>query len=135
MYQAIGLDKLKALRVIIFIPVIFSIVCFAWIFFRANNLSDALILIDNLWTNNLINLIDGEIYQLGLTKPEFILAIIFIFILTIFEWTHGKINFSNYLRKQRVPIRWSTYIIICLIIIVFGVYGEDTISEFIYFQF
>src|SRR5690606_41099460 len=34
---------------IIFIPVISTIVCFAWIFFRANSFADSFVLVNNLF--------------------------------------------------------------------------------------
>ncbi len=129
------MDKSKILRAIIFIPLIFSIVCFAWIFFRANNLSDALTLIGNINLNNIANINNGKMYELGLVKPEFILSIVVILCLIVFEWLHKKYNLRELLSKQIIPIRWICYSAISLIIIIFGIYGEGQVSEFIYFQF
>lgn len=130
-----GLTKDSFVRKIIFIPLIFTIVCFAWIFFRANSFNDALYFVRNIFVNNYGRLFNEGIYTLGLVKPEFILALIAIVILTIFEWTHKKINFYKLLQKQYTPVRWLCYLAIVYIILIFGVYGEGNVSEFIYFQF
>ena len=119
----------------IFIPLIFGIGCFAWIFFRANSFSDAIILVGKLNLNNLGHLYNGKIYELGLVQSEFILASIAIVFLIIFEWTHKKINIQKTLTAQVLPVRWTIYLTVVFIILIFGVYGEDQISEFIYFQF
>lgn len=117
---------------IIFIPLIFAIVCFAWIFFRANNLSDSFTLISNMRTGIFNN---DNVYNLGLVKPEFILSLITIVLLVVFEWAHKKHNMQNLLTKQVLPIRWSFYLIVVFTILIFGIYGENQVSEFIYFQF
>jgi D-alanyl-lipoteichoic acid acyltransferase DltB (MBOAT superfamily) len=134
-YSKLNITKDSVLRKVIFIPIVFLIVCFAWIFFRANNLHDALTLISNINLSNISNITNGKIYELGLIKPEFIVAIIAILLLTLFEWYHKKFNFQKRLSKQVLPIRWSFYLTIALVIIVFGIYGDDHVAEFIYFQF
>ncbi|WP_417437573.1 MBOAT family O-acyltransferase [Idiomarina abyssalis] len=135
LYKNLNVKKDSTIRRVVFIPVVFFIVCFAWVFFRANNLTDALILISNINFNNLSNLTNGKIYKLGLIKPEFMVALIAIFLLTLFEWFNKKYNFQLRLSKQILPIRWSFYLVVFFIIIVFGIYGDDQVAEFIYFKF
>ncbi|HCY80294.1 MAG TPA: membrane-bound O-acyltransferase family protein, partial [Xanthomarina gelatinilytica] len=117
---------------IIFIPLIFTIVCFAWIFFRANSLNDSFTLIHNIGSNSFKI---SDIYNLGLIKPEFIVSIITIILLVVFEWTHKRQNIQHLLSKQVLPIRWSFYLVVVFTILIFGIYGENQVSEFIYFQF
>lgn len=135
LYKRLNITKGSLVRKLVFIPIIFTIVCFAWIFFRANSLKDALFLVKNIHLNNIDNLINGNIYELGLVKPEFILALMAVGILILFEWYHKRINIQRLVSKLYVPIRWSLYLSIILVIIIFGVYGEGQVSEFIYFQF
>lgn len=117
---------------ILFIPIIFTIVCFAWIFFRANSLADSFTLIRNIKVDTLKT---SSIYELGLVKPEIILSIIAIVLLVLFEWVHKKNNMEKLLKRQILPVRWSFYLIVIFTILIFGVYGENQVSEFIYFQF
>lgn len=135
LFKFLKIKKGSLLNKIIFIPFIFAIVCFAWIFFRANTFSDAIFLVKNINLNNISNFTDGKIYELGLIKPEFILALIAVGMLIIFEWTHKKINISRLLTQQILPVRWSFYLIVVFVLIIFGVYGENQVTEFIYFQF
>jgi D-alanyl-lipoteichoic acid acyltransferase DltB (MBOAT superfamily) len=135
LYAKLYISENSIARKLIFIPLIFVIVCFAWIFFRANNLSDSILLIRNIGFSNIENLSNGEIYTLGLIEPEFILSIIVIILLVLFEWFHKKSNAQILLSKQVLPVRWAFYLVVVFTILIFGVYGEDQVSEFIYFQF
>lgn len=117
---------------ILFIPIIFVIVCFAWIFFRAHSLADSLILINNIGKGSFK---PTNIFELGLVKQELILSLITIVSLVTFEWINKKHSMQNLLLKQSLPVRWSFYLIVVFIVLIFGVYGENQVSEFIYFQF
>jgi len=134
-YSKFNIKKDSLLRKVIFIPLVFTIVSFAWIFFRANSFADALTLVGKLNLSNISNLTNGKIYNLGLVQPEFILSIIAIVLLIIFEWTHKKVNIQKRLNKQVLPVRWAFYLLIAFVIIIFGIYGDDQVAEFIYFQF
>ena len=128
-------SKKHILNYVIAMPLTFTIVCFAWIFFRANSFSDAMLLVKSINFNNVNNFTNGKIYELGLIKPEFILSLIAVILLIIFEWTHKKINFQKKLNQQFIAVRWSVYMVIVFTILIFGIYGGDQVSEFIYFQF
>ncbi|AOW21161.1 MBOAT family O-acyltransferase [Urechidicola croceus] len=123
------------LNYIIGFPITFFIVCFAWIFFRANSLSDSIILVNKIKMLKISDFSNANIYMLGLDKPEFILTIIVIVLLLLFEYFHKKYNAKKVLSKQLIPIRWSFYLMTFFVILIFGVYGNNQVSEFIYFQF
>ncbi|WP_417364405.1 hypothetical protein, partial [Galbibacter sp.] len=74
-------------------------------------------------------------YNLGLPKHEFILAIVVIGLLLIFDAIHRKYNSLRILNKTNVIIRCAVYTVIIYSIVIFGIYGNDSVSEFIYFQF
>lgn len=135
LFGVLKIQKNSFLHKIIFIPIIFIIVCFAWIFFRANSFSDATLLISSISLNNIGNLTNGKIYDLGLPKSEFLIAIIAVFLLVVFEWTHKRFNFQRKLKQQFIAVRWIMYISIVFVLLIFGIYGGDQVSEFIYFQF
>ena len=134
-YNKLNILENNSIRKLIFIPITFTIVCFAWIFFRANSLDDALLLTRSINFSNIENFTNGKIYELGLIKPEFILSLIAVGLLVVFEWTHKKINFQQKLSQQFIVVRWGVYMAIVLTILIFGIYGEGQVSEFIYFQF
>ncbi|WP_346294494.1 MBOAT family O-acyltransferase, partial [Sphaerothrix gracilis] len=100
----------------------FFITLIAWIFFRADNVTNAFIYIKNMFTANLF------------TKPEILPMTILgllIFFLAI-EWLGRSGEYAiqkvDFLKK---PIRWSFYFF--LVILIFSFTGEQ--QEFIYFQF
>ncbi|MDP2686905.1 MAG: MBOAT family O-acyltransferase [Aequorivita sp.] len=110
----------------------FAIVCFAWIFFRANSFSDSVYIVKHL--------VDfapdyNNYYNLGLPKHEFILAIVVIGLLLIFDATHRRYNSLRLLNKTNIIVRCAVYAFIIYSIVIFGIYGNDSVSEFIYFQF
>ena len=113
----------------------FAIVCFAWVFFRANTFADSIYIAKNLFIVNTSSKELDFLYHLGLIKPEFFLAIIAIGLLLLFEVFHKQFGAFKILNKQFIPIRWSFYIVAVFTIIIFGIYGGDTPKEFIYFQF
>lgn len=131
--DVLGLAKNTVSRKLFYITITFSIVCFAWVFFRANSLTDSLMIIRNAsilkWSQVL------NFYELGLNAQEFWTSFFAIAILVAFEWTHQKVSFTKQLSSQPLLFRWCFYIIIVFTIIIFGVYGDMAPKEFIYFQF
>lgn len=118
----------NVLNYFIALPFTFFIVCFAWIFFRANNFSDAILII-----NNSLQIKDTQnIFNLGVEKTELNLLFIMVVLLLCFELFHKNYNAIKQLNRLFIPVRYTVY---CLIIIVLIVFREVSISEFIYFQF
>ena len=106
----------------------FILVCLAWIFFRAENLTHALDYFQALFTNtqNIPHWSDL------LTKKMDWLYIIFISILLIFEWKHRSKQHGLDIRYIRpIGLRISIYLLIALLIFYFS--GDA--KSFIYFQF
>ncbi len=131
-YEKLKISKRSMIRKVIFIPLIFSIVCFAWIFFRANSLEDSLLIINKVAN---INFQELNIFNLGLVKNEFILSLILIICLILIEWYNKKNSLLSWLNNQRIVFRWVVYVLILNSIIILGVYGSQAPSDFIYFQF
>lgn len=117
----------------------FTFVCFAWIFFRANSISDALHAVKEIATIHISDLysflfIDG-LYNLGINKIEFIVVLFFIALVYCVEILSQRINVLCNIKKEPLPVRWLVYLALLFSIIIFGKYGGNAISEFIYFQF
>jgi alginate O-acetyltransferase complex protein AlgI len=110
----------------------FALVTFAWIFFRANSLSDAVYIVRHLFTNLQFTLSGyGSIMPGG----AFQIAIAFVAILLMesvhwLQMTTGSVRLL--LRRQPIWLRWSAYYALVFLIIMFGKFG---FVEFIYFQF
>lgn len=130
--EKINLDKNSRLHKIIQVMITFVLVDFAWIFFRANNINDAIYVVKNIlnFSNSL------SISKLGLDIYNFILLFITIILLIIYELMSNKINLVNAINSKPLLIRWGIYVILIFSIIIFGIYGPGyDASQFIYFQF
>lgn len=118
--------------------VTFILVDFAWIFFRADTLGDALHVVGGIFTmQNPWFFMDGSIYGLGLSQKQFSLAVFSMLILAAADWMkHRKINVMDRLLEQDIWCRWLVYIVGTLFVLVFGVWGNAYDAQaFVYFQF
>lgn len=100
----------------------FFITLIAWVFFRADNVTNAFIYIKNMFSESLFSKPD--------IIPITVLGLVVLFITIEWlgragEYAIEKIDFLN------KPLRWSFYML--LIILMFVYTGEQ--QEFIYFQF
>lgn len=109
----------------------FSIVCFAWIFFRANSVGDAFYIIQNLFVMDTSFLQEikvlnaSNLYNLALGFP-----LIILLVLIEKSW---NISFFQNLFNTSKPFRYACYVSVVIIISLCGVFVEQ--SSFIYFQF
>jgi D-alanyl-lipoteichoic acid acyltransferase DltB (MBOAT superfamily) len=133
--NTLGLSANTFANKLFFVVITFVIVDFAWLFFRANSFADASIIIQNMFNNNFYELFSDDFYLIGLKENEFLVLIVSIIVLIAFELNHKKQNMINWLDKQSTILRWSTYVTIIVALTIFGVYGDDNVSEFLYFQF
>ena len=133
------LNKFPYLYKILQVVTTFSLTCFAWIFFRANNLSDALYISKHLFagiTHIGIILTSKELIKtnilLSQSKEEFILAILAIFFMETVHLIQRHESIRHMLSEKPVYIRWAIYYILIFSILFFGVFNS---TQFIYFQF
>ncbi|WP_435135557.1 MBOAT family O-acyltransferase [Formosa sp. A9] len=113
----------------------FIVVCFAWVFFRANSFADSILIISSFFNNNFHELFGEPLYLIGLKKVEFSFLILSIVVMVLMERFQKRRSLVAMLNQQSLSFRWVTYISIGLFITIFGVYGESIASQFIYFQF
>ena len=98
----------------------FSLVCFTWIFFRADSLSQAISYISGIFS------IDTFQYNGFYFK---FLPILFLFI--VWEWFNRDSEYGWKLVPKSKVIRWFVYLFVICTILLFR--QED--NAFIYFQF
>lgn len=114
----------------------FLLVCFTYIFFRANTVTDAFYVIKNMFSDF------GLIFSGGYFKARLdiigfysnngvALVLCILFMLAVEKWTDGT-NLPQRIAKCAAPVRWAFYYTILILIIFFGYFGQ---SQFIYFQF
>ena len=120
-----GLNKFPVINGFFQIVITFILANFAWIFFRANSLADALMIIRKIFS------FSGTLYY---ENPSIILYSVFsILFLLAFEmkeeYYKGEINLLN---NKSPFIRNLSYAFLILVILMIGVFDG---GEFIYFQF
>ncbi|RYE35800.1 MAG: MBOAT family protein [Sphingobacteriaceae bacterium] len=112
----------------------FLVVCFAWIFFRADNLQTAFYIAKNIFTGipSLIKNPHHILQDYGLNNKEMALSILLIVFLETVNYLQNQRNFLQVFAQKPVYIRWSTYYFLLIMILVFGEFSN---RQFIYFQF
>lgn len=121
------------------ILITFSLTTFAWIFFRAGSLKQALRYIERMFTSwNPWVIFDESLLQLGLENIDLnilIIALVILFLADIIRYRQ-KITLADFLMKQNLWFRWVVLLGMILAILVFGQYGvEFDSTQFIYFDF
>ena len=116
----------------------FILVDFAWIFFRAPNVHQAIGMVGksfeffNPWI-----LFDGSLYKLGVSRTNFGILIISMICLLAVDILHERrFSIRGWYVRQNLVFRWCGYLLAVLILVLFGVYGITfDAAQFLYFQF
>ncbi len=103
---------------------VFTLVNFAWIFFRSESVSIALTMVQNSF--------DFMQSSLNFDRPMLLKNFILIGILFMANLIERKKDIVTYISEKPVLIRWGVYYLTIILIITFGNFG---IQEFIYFRF
>ena len=105
--------------------VTFHLVCFGWIFFRANNLADALHVVRAIFSGRF------SFPYLGNTS-HFAYGLFALGCLLLLEIWFRQGDPSEKIAGLRTPLRWALYLGAAMIILLIGVFDG---GQFIYFQF
>jgi alginate O-acetyltransferase complex protein AlgI len=112
----------------------FSLVMFAWIFFRADNIKDAFYVISNIIPSNYMTLLDGtSVFKLGLDKYDCLMLFVSVTWLTVTDWIKYKKDTTQIITHDF--LQGLASVLLILFILIFGYYGAYDTTEFIYFQF
>ncbi|MDO4345539.1 MAG: MBOAT family O-acyltransferase [Eubacteriales bacterium] len=116
----------------------FALISISWIFFRAESLHKALVILKSMFTvYNPWILIDGALYKCGLARKDFQLMLVCI----------GILLFADILKYKKIVIRdviakqdwWCQALIVslsALAVMLVGIWGSAyDAASFIYFQF
>jgi len=105
-----------------------AMVCFAWIFFRANTVRDAFAVIGKMF------LVDPD--NLGVDvvgMPSFFCSMLLVLVLFAVDMVDRRMGIQECVARLPVVVRWSIYTVVVWAIMVSGIFGVQ--QEFIYFQF
>ena len=114
----------------------FNLVTLAWVFFRANNVGEAVKLLRrallglpaSLWHPTL----SVELAQMGIGRTDLLMTILFVLTMEVLQYYRERTGMPSLLSRQPVYIRWAVYPTALLLIAVFG---QNDAVPFIYFQF
>jgi D-alanyl-lipoteichoic acid acyltransferase DltB (MBOAT superfamily) len=125
--QATGLTRSPGFLKFSQILVTFFLATFAWIFFRAKSLDDAIYIISNIFKFETVQ-------NLNLFKfsVDMYLSIFLIIMLLVIEVLEEKIKLSESLKVSPAFVRWTVYGASIIAMVVLGVWKS---ADFIYFQF
>jgi D-alanyl-lipoteichoic acid acyltransferase DltB (MBOAT superfamily) len=112
------------------------LVGFAWLFFRANNLNSAKLVLTQLFTNwNLSS--DQSLFTMGISMEYWCVLLIAIAVLFVVDYRKYKgCNVLEAFMNQKWIVRSLAIVALLFYIITFGCYGSEfDVQQFIYFQF
>lgn len=120
---------------------VFFLVCLAWVFFRAQTTADAFHIIKSAIVGIpqqikeiFSNTLNARLHILYVNQSvfNFIVAIIFILIMTMIHYEQKNKSFDQWLISKKTSTRWFIYYLLVAAFICFGVFNR---TDFIYFQF
>lgn len=116
----------------------FVLITIAWVFFRANSVSDAVYMVLRMFVPTVWIFTDDTMVQQGLNYSELMIALLSILVVWVFDFfkTERKIDIYVKLTAQPLWFRWTCYYALILIVLIFGHYGGTyDASDFVYFKF
>lgn len=135
----IGISRLPVLHGWLQRAITFSLICFSWIFFRANTFHDARYIAGHLFTgwgefvHHLSELpyLKANVF-LNQGPLEFLIAVFAVFFMEVVQAQNQDEDVRSLCSKQSLWRRWMVYYVVCLSVLFLGVFRD---VEFIYFQF
>lgn len=127
--------KIPSISKMLSISATFILICFTWIFFRANSMFEAFDIIKTIFTPHVSSNYNGSfISNFGLGTLNLLIVLFAILLLTIADiiCENKKCNVTEILVNSKPIIRWSVYY--CLILLVLLSFNLD-MTEFIYQAF
>lgn len=116
--------------------VTFVLVCIAWVFFRAESLSDALYIVPRMFMPTLSAFSDSTLSKLVMSREQAVVTCIAILVVFVVDLLSTRFNLAQVVRSLPLPVRWAGYLTAILVVTVFGYYGPAyNVSGFAYFRF
>lgn len=119
---------------------VFLLVCFSYIFFRAQTVAEAFFISKNLFSGwgTFLNALATETGRLHVLAMDtgwrgLVIALSGVAVLELVEWLHERKAISLRLNAQPLPVKALVYASFVCAILLFGAMGAT--QQFIYFQF
>jgi alginate O-acetyltransferase complex protein AlgI len=107
---------------------VFTVVTLAWIFFRANNVSDAFYIVSHLGTGWQWH----EVRRIFHHDRVDVYLMLALGILLLWAESGRGLAWYNRVVQPNTPLRWASYYVLIIAIFMLGTFGNN---RFIYFQF
>lgn len=136
--QRLGLTDNPALYKWVQVLTVFVLVCFSWIFFRANTIGDAFYIIRNSFAGigNMSKIFAGadlnHILFMDQGLKVFSVSVISVLVMETVHLFERNGSASRLITSRPAWVRWSFYYAAIIAVLLFGQFG---LQEFIYFQF
>lgn len=113
----------------------YIIVSFAWVFFRADTMPDAIRVIANIFSFKRGDFFDYLTINIDKSDWTIIaIAVIFMFVIELAQYKN--ISIYQKIQEKNVVVRWIFYYGVVVVLLIFGIYGPGyNASEFIYFKY
>ncbi len=138
LYAFIDVSKLSKLQRVLSGVITFLLVMFAWVFFRATDMHNALAVISSMLSNTgglftALQSISDQIIAAHPLRPTLLFLGLSMLIFIIAELSLAYADALNDLHKYPKALRLAGYYFMIVWILFFGVY--ETTPHFVYFQF
>jgi D-alanyl-lipoteichoic acid acyltransferase DltB (MBOAT superfamily) len=122
-------------RTVLGILVTFSLINFAWIFFRANSVADAFLIIQRIFT--LQGSTSGTaIWEFATSfQRQMLIGLVLLFVALEFAQYFSKQTIWGWLQARPLVLRWTLSLVLVFSVMIFGYYGETSATAFIYAGF
>jgi D-alanyl-lipoteichoic acid acyltransferase DltB (MBOAT superfamily) len=132
--RAIGLASHPRLHTIVSVLITFGLTCIAWVFFRAETMTDAIhVLTAAVARPTLHQIVPDQVRAEFISKYEVLFDFMLIGGLMVFEFVSTRMNIVRQFRMQPAWVRWPVYYATCMAIWLLGI--STAAKAFIYFQF
>ncbi|HUW61106.1 MAG TPA: MBOAT family O-acyltransferase [Candidatus Bathyarchaeia archaeon] len=133
---ALGLTRAPRVHRAVRAASTFALVCFAWIFFRAQSMADAVGIVRGLVSGWGAVLDPSQLYgvvrSMGVLPRDLAIFGALIAILEVVHVCQARGATLDWLSRRPLPVRWALYSALIWTIVIFGVFRQ---KEFIYFTF
>lgn len=134
----LGINREKQYYPVFRVLLTFLIVCFCWIFFRADSMDTAIFILRKIFFDFRAELLfGGGLLDMGLTAPDLAVLLSAVIILLFADTLKYRgIGANSIILNMNIIPRFAVILTLLFTTLVFGVYGVGyTAAQFIYFQF
>lgn len=120
---------------------VFALITLAWVFFRAQDISQAFYVIKNMFKGipaQISEILHNEhmarlkLLYINNSLGDFIIAALSLILLINVHFRLKKMEFGEWIMTKPAYVRWPVYYSLVIAFVILGVFNK---SEFIYFQF